>query len=143
MGGYGYDLSGDDGLDGGWVLYDKYDVGGGYTNATGDLDVTITAGTDQTQGTFSFVDTSGSDNSFLFVLKFDGVFASYLSATDTGGAYWGWDTDYDNDGKFGNSHLSVYYRDSFTPPQEVPVPSTLALLGLPLLGLGWLRRRRC
>lgn len=42
------------------------------------------------------------------------------------------------------SHISVYYRrgDGGTPPQQVPEPSVLLLMGAGLAGLGLARRRK-
>lgn len=40
------------------------------------------------------------------------------------------------------SHISVYYREGGTPPQQIPEPGVLLLMGAGLVGLGLARRRK-
>jgi hypothetical protein len=145
LGGYGYDLSANSGADGGWVELDKLDVlthieiindkpvevfdgvqGGGIITGTG---------WGGTSGTFTFGANAGYSN-YLIALKFDGVYATYLS--NVGATNWGWNTDVDSDGGFALSHLSVYARY----PTTVPEPDSIALIGLGLIGMGASARRR-
>ena len=84
-----------------------------------------------TLGTFSFADAGYSD--YLIVLKFDGVYSSFLSDSWADG--WGWNTDTDNGGQFDISHLTVYARN------PVPEPAIVGLLSIGLLGMVVARRR--
>ncbi len=128
LGGYGTNLSGDGGLDGGWVQLDKAD------GADGTLITGTNWGT--TSGTFTFADAGYSE--YLIALKFDGVYSTFLSNMAATG--WGWNTDYDNNkGQFDISHLTVYVKNSST---TVPEPASIALMGLGLLGMGVAARRR-
>jgi hypothetical protein len=118
-----------------WVLHDKGEVSGG---ALGGVDYhgSITGdGWGSSYGSFSFRDT-GADW-YLIVLKYDGVFASYLS--DSAAMNWAWDSDYDGNGNFVLSHLSVYTSSG---GHTVPTPATLALVGIGLIGIGWGSRRK-
>jgi hypothetical protein len=123
-GGYGFNLFSAADLDG-WVFLDK---------AEG-ADSSLITGTNwgTTAGTFSFADASYDD--YLIVLKFDGVYSTFLSDSWADG--WGWNTDVDGGGEFAISHLSVYVRN----PSQVPEPAIVGLLSIGLLGMVVARRR--
>ena len=121
-GGYGVDLFSAANITG-WQVLDKAE-GADSTLITG-------TGWGTSQGTFSFADAGYSD--YLIVLKFDGVYSSFLSDSWADG--WGWNTDTDNGGQFDISHLTVYARN------PVPEPAIVGLLSIGLLGMVVARRR--
>ena len=103
---------------------------------------------ESTSGSFSY---SGTYSHYLIVLKYDGVFSAFKITSDGGSISFDWSTDCDNDdgsiasidlctgdGKFGNSHISIYGVDA----PLVPAPTTLLLFGAALAGFGISRRRR-
>mgnify|MGYP001826221551 CR=1 FL=1 len=150
LGGYGYNLF--DGVTDpdGWMLLDKYEqieqadgakIWGSLNNkiTVEDADGNSIAGSSDadaagTSGFFSFAD-AGYD-SYLIGLKFDGVYSTFLS--DMWADDWGWDTDYDDDGKFGLSNLTVFVRN----PTSVPEPGIVALLAIGLIGMVAVRRKK-
>ena len=96
------------------------------------LNLTMT-GVGTTSGEFSFDDV-GYD-SYLILLKFDGVYSTFLS--DSNATEWLWNTDVDGDGGFDISHLTVFGRT----PSNVPEPAIIGLLSIGLLGMIVTRRR--
>lgn len=100
-------------------------------------------------GTYSF---TGSDESvqFMFVLK-DGSgtnLVAYLLSTPAGSGTYSTPFTTPPFSFTGNteskdiSHISVYYvSDPGGPGTSVPEPGMAALLGLGLLGMGWISRR--
>lgn len=40
------------------------------------------------------------------------------------------------------SHISVYYREGGSPPEQIPEPGVLFLMSVGLLGLSWVRRNK-
>lgn len=130
-GGYNWNLSENNGVDGGWIELDKAD--GSWTSTI------IGTGFGSTSGNFTFTDSTGFSQ-YLVVLKYSNVFSSFLSdavATD-----WGWNTDYDNNNKYDLSHLTVYGLGTPEPNVNVPEPKTLGLSLLALVGLYSIRRRK-
>lgn len=127
------DLNGLYGMD--WTLLDDTDSSDG----TNDGIITCDDGSGgcdgSTSGTFSFTDIGAAY--YLIVFKFDNVYAAFKS--NTAADDWLWDTDWDGDEKYDNSHLSVYGTGG---DMKVTEPGTLGLLGLGLLGLGVARRRK-
>ena len=126
-GGYGFNLFSTADPDG-WVALDKYDVDAGVSG-------TLITGTGWggSSGTFSFADAGYDD--YLIVLKFDGVYTTFLS--NSWADNWEWNTDPDGDNKFDLSNLTVYVKN----PSQVPEPAIVGLLAIGLLGMVVARRR--
>ena len=102
----------------------------------------IDAGQDKTKGKPE--NTGGSNSSFMvYDFNFNDIFGKdkenlSLSQNYTLAGSW-------NTSDFGNkalSHISIAAHDPHLPTTDVPAPSTLALFGLSLLGLGVRRFRK-
>lgn len=135
LGGYGEDLYSATNLDG-WQLLDKTESGGDSSGLQdGAISITFDGGNwSSTSGTFSFDSTVNYDD-YLILMKFDGVYSTFLS--DTEATNWLWDTDVDSDNFFALSHLTVFVRN----PSEVPEPALVGLLAIGLLGMVVARRK--
>mgnify|MGYP006283892463 CR=1 FL=1 len=128
-------------VDGLFGVADWTSLGKNELNSDGTQGGITLTGAGTTSGTMSF---DFSQSLYLIVLKFDGVYSAFkaeLAAGVTAVSGWGWDTDEDDNGKFANSHLSVYGTND---PVNVPAPATLGLLGigLGLAGVFASRRRK-
>lgn len=111
---------------------------------TGDLGLFLPTGQGGTSGTWK-VDTNAFNDyktgDILFVLKAGTNAAAYemnMDSTNTNLTSGSWDITSDAWNGSGLSHFTIWYRDSI----NVPEPSIVALFGLGLLGLGFVRRRK-
>jgi hypothetical protein len=89
-----------------------------------------------TSGSWSINDVNNMFDDFDFFvigLKPDGGFGFFLVGGNTSGT---WSTSH------GLSHAILYGIQTGTPPNETPEPQSLALIGLGLLGLMFVSRRR-
>ena len=136
----------------------KVDSGGGSTTSSGSSSLgtlSFTTNAAQTSGTWSLTTSlSLAANDFLLVLKDGSVdqaaprwfwfilaepSSSFTCAT--GVTLCGTWSMYGENGNIKQiSHISAYYATS-RPPQEIPEPGPLGLLGLGMVGLWYARRR--
>lgn len=112
----------------GWMLSDKNDGPNGdgvikFTDAPSNGDKSGDWAIDTLAGLGNIVVTLKAGNGF-------GAFLLDLTVSDPLSGTWSSDKDL--------SHASIYYKGE---PTKVPEPSTLALMGLGLLGIGIARRR--
>ena len=143
------------GTDWQFLAKDETDTAGSGTGTFGGINFTLssTAGTSGSW-TLTGVDTNGAGTPPDLPLFFD--FVGMLKGSDSYALYLFDDVKFDgNDGgswtiSFLNnggqipalSHLNLYIREGDDPGQEIPEPGTLALLGLGLIGISTLRRRK-
>lgn len=95
-------------------------------------------------GAFTYVGASGiSDIMFIFKDGAGTNLVGYL-VTASNGSYLTPFTDppfplSGNSASKDVSHISVYYRDGGSPPEQIPEPGVLFLMSIGLLGLSWAR----
>jgi hypothetical protein len=112
----------------GWTLSDKNDD----SNGDGVINFITAPNNGNKSGTWAIDTLAGLDN-VVITLKAGNGFGAFLLDLTTNDPLSGtWSS-----GK-GLSHASIYYNGA---PTKVPEPSTLALIGLGLLGFGIVRRR--
>lgn len=90
-------------------------------------------------GTWTYTPGPGDPAITAFVAK-GGPGFNLFSSTGNSGA-WTTPINPSNGRPFGLSHLT-FYDTTVTPPEEMPEPASLALLGAGLFGLGFAARRR-
>ena len=123
----------------------KFDFDGGPTEINAVLFPTIDGSefgfsSSGSTGTWTYTQGVGDPDINFFVAKGGNNFNLFSNlgnpTTDS------WSTPLNNGGnQAGLSHLTFYDTGS-TPPQEIPEPGILALLGLGLLGIGAARRQK-
>lgn len=92
-------------------------------------------------GTWTYTQGLGDPDINFFVAKGGPNFNLFSNLGDPNMDSWFTPTNPNNGRLFGLSHLTFYDTGS-TPPQEIPEPGILALLGLGLLGIGAARRQK-
>lgn len=92
-------------------------------------------------GTWTY--TAGPQDPIItfFVAKGGNFFNLFDNPAPLNTDTWSTPLNPNNQRPFGLSHLTFYDSGS-TPPQEIPEPGILALVGLGLLGIGAARRRK-
>jgi hypothetical protein len=120
----------------------KHDIGTGLSGRN--IGLTVTPTTASQSGTWAFDQGALLGRNFLVVLKAASApgYAAWLFSGGEAGSYFGdWTVAWEND----LSHLAIYEGDLNRPPSappRVPVPATPALLGLGLMLVRAVRRRR-
>lgn len=119
-----------------------------YTNYMFDSDNNIVeAGSASNTGTWA-VDTSMIDAISFYAVKAGNFFAMYLvdpaDATGSWSTYDIWRYGIENDlpGAGGNDGLEISHFTGYNPAAPVPEPATMTLLGVGLIGIAGLGRRK-
>ncbi len=141
-----------DGFQIGSMVFDfvaKEDTPGGLEGVDIGLDVSPEGGAPS--GTWSIDPSKFDPDAFLIVLKASSTpgFAVWLfdgtAANSTNGTWrvaWSANANPQNTNPADLSHLSIYAKLDGIPPQQIPEPGILALLGTGLLGATLVGRRR-
>ncbi len=112
----------------GWVLSDKNDGPDG----DGVISFTTAPANGDKSGSWAIDTLAGLDNIVITLKAANGFGAFLLDLTVSDPLSGTWSSGKDL------SHASIYYKGE---PTKVPEPSTLALIGLGLVGIGIARRR--